>query len=57
MKNKTEVLEKLAFDPTEYNVGERIEFAQQGKYLSVLINDEYWVIREIAKEKLNEKKY
>ena len=46
---KTEVLEKLAFDPTEYTVEERMEFAYQGKYLSILINDEHWDVRaEVA---------
>ena len=50
MDEKAKVLEKLAFDPNEYIFIERLNFARQGKYLSVLINDEDDVIRaEVAK--------
>lgn len=37
--NKRDVLEKLAFDPSECTLKERVDFACQGKYLSVLKSD------------------
>ena len=45
MNKKTEVLDKLAFEPNEYYWFERLDFAIQGKYLSVLVNDEDYSVR------------
>ena len=38
-------LDTLAFDPNEYTIDEKIDFANQGKFLSMLIYEKDWRIR------------
>lgn len=43
--NKRDVLEKLAFDPKKHHVWARLDFAENGKYLSILKDDSAETVR------------
>ena len=44
--SKTEVLKKLQFDPARYTAKEKVAFAERGKFLSRLVNDKDWQVRQ-----------